>query len=286
MVGRYGPLLDALHGVRWPAQHPGTTGRPGAHRARQRGPAGDFTEVRRYRQGDDPRQLDWRLLARSDRAYVRLTDDRIVRPTWLVLDASASMAFPSAEAADGKWGMARALAVGLLWVAVSGGDPVGVVAGHAGGVLRLPPRARRGLVGEVATRLDALRCGGNTPLGAAMAALPTGARVVVCADGLGDAAEQLRAARALVAAGAEVTCVHLVAPDELAEPARAETARDPEGALPDQLRDASGWTAFRVRFDDFRMAQGAAWRHAGARWLEARTDAPPAQVVRRVVLGA
>jgi uncharacterized protein (DUF58 family) len=70
--------------------------------------------VRRYRQGDDPRQLDWRLLARSDRAYVRLTDDRIVRPTWLVLDASASMAFPSAEAADGKWGMARALAVGLL----------------------------------------------------------------------------------------------------------------------------------------------------------------------------
>ena len=286
MVGRYGSLVDALHGVRWPAQRPGSTGVPGAHRARQRGPAGDFTEVRPYRQGDDPRQLDWRLLARSDRAYVRLKDDRIVRPTWLVLDASASMAFPTADAADGKWGMARALAVGLAWVAVAGGDPVGVVAGHAAGVLRLPPRARRGLVGEVATRLDALRCGGSTPLGAALSVLPAGARVVVCADGLGDAADQLRAAGALVAAGAEVTCVHLVAPGELAEPTQAETARDPEGARPDQLRDLSGWAAFRVRFDDFRVAQGAAWRQAGARWLEARTDAPPAQVVRRVVLGA
>jgi uncharacterized protein (DUF58 family) len=286
VVGRYGPLLDALHGVRWPAQRPGSTGVPGAHRARQRGPAGDFTEVRPYRQGDDPRQLDWRLLARSDRAYVRLKDDRIVRPTWLVLDASASMAYPSAEAADGKWGMARALAVGLAWVALAGGDPVGVVAGHAAGVLRLPPRARRGLVEEIATRLEALRCGGSTPLGPALAALPAGARVVVCADGLGDAADQRRAAGALVAGGAEVTCVHLVAPGELDAPDRAETARDPEGVRPDQLRDAAGWAAFRARFDAFRVAEGAAWRQVGARWLEVRTDAPPAQVVRRVVLGA
>lgn len=174
MPGRYGALLDALHGLRWPARHAGVAGAPGAHAARQRGTAGDFTDVRPYRQGDDVRLLDWRLLARSDRAYVRLKDDRVIRPTWLVLDASARMAYPDPARDDGKWGMARALAVGLAAVAMAGGDPVGVVAVHAGGVLRLPLRTRRGAVGEVADQLDALSCGGAPALAPALAAIPPG----------------------------------------------------------------------------------------------------------------
>lgn len=283
MPGRYGALLDALHGLRWPARHAGVAGAPGAHAARQRGTAGDFTDVRPYRQGDDVRLLDWRLLARSDRAYVRLKDDRVIRPTWLVLDASARMAYPDPARDDGKWGMARALAVGLAAVAVAGGDPVGVVAVHAGGVLRLPLRTRRGAVGEVADRLDALSCGGAPALAPALAAIPPGVRVVVCSDGLGDAAAQRREAARLVAAGAEVTCVHVVAPEELAPPARPETARDPHGGRPDQLRDADGWRAFRARFDAFRDAEGVAWRAVGAAWVEVRADEPPAAVVRRVV---
>ena len=70
-------MLDALRGVRWPARRPVAAGLPGAHRSRQRGTSGEFTEYRLYRQGDDPRRLDWKLLARSDRAFVRLTDDRV-----------------------------------------------------------------------------------------------------------------------------------------------------------------------------------------------------------------
>ena len=39
--------------------------------------------------GDDPRRLDWRLLARSDRAFVRLTDDRATLRTAMLVDALA-----------------------------------------------------------------------------------------------------------------------------------------------------------------------------------------------------
>lgn len=285
MPGRYGALLEALRDVRWPARRRAAAGAPGAHVARQRGTAGDFSEVRLYRQGDDPRLLDWRLLARSDRPFVRLKDDRVVRPTWLLLDASASMAYPSADDAQGKWTMARALAVGLAGVALAGGDPVGAVAVHGAGVLRLPPRTRRGALAEMAERLDALACGGNAPLAPALGSLPPASRVVVCTDGLGDASPLVAAAGALVAAGAEVVCVHLVAPGELEAPARPETARDPEGTVPDQLRDAAGWRAYRERFDAFRAAVAAAWRGSGAAWHEVRTDEPPALAVRRVAAG-
>src|SRR6476661_9120082 len=117
-------LLDEVRGLRWPARRVAAASLPGAHRARLRSPGGEFSEFRLYRQGDDPRRLDWRLLARSDRAYIRLATDRAVLPTTIVLDTSASMAFPLAT--RGKWRLAQEIAIGLAAVVRADGDPVGV----------------------------------------------------------------------------------------------------------------------------------------------------------------
>src|SRR5471030_48329 len=106
----YGLLLDALRGVRWPAARRVAGATLGAHPSTLRGNSSEFSEFRPYRQGDDPRRVDWRLLARSDRAYVRLTTDRATFRTSIVLDASASMAFPLPGVA--KWRLARELSVG------------------------------------------------------------------------------------------------------------------------------------------------------------------------------
>src|SRR5438270_12314544 len=120
----YGALLDAVRGVHWQARRAVSGALAGVHRSKQRGTSAEFTEYRLYRQGDDPRRIDWRLLARSDRAYIRLATDRAVLPTTIVLDASASMAFPTATRA--KWQLAQELAVGLAAVTHASGDPVGV----------------------------------------------------------------------------------------------------------------------------------------------------------------
>ena len=90
----YASLLDAVRGIRWPARSAVRGGMPGAHMSRLRGISAEFAEYRAYRQGDDPRRVDWKLFARSDRAYIRLSNDRAILPTMIVLDASASMAFP------------------------------------------------------------------------------------------------------------------------------------------------------------------------------------------------
>src|ERR1035437_825051 len=131
-VGPYGALLESVRGVRWPARRPVMGGAPGAHPARTRGVASEFAEYRPYRQGDDPRRLDWKLLARSDRAFIRLAPARAVLGTLLAVDASASMAF-AVESDRGAGGhdwtegrAAREIAVACAAVAHAGGDPVGL----------------------------------------------------------------------------------------------------------------------------------------------------------------
>jgi uncharacterized protein (DUF58 family) len=280
----YGPLLDGLRGVRWPARRAVAAAPSGAHRSRQRGTAGEFTEYRLYRQGDDPRALDWKLLARSDRAFVRLSDDRALVPTWIVLDGSASMDFPAAGGMS-KWRMACAVAVGLAAVAQASGDPVGVMALHADGVLRMPPRTRRGTVREIARALDTLRPGGASALAPALMQVPVTARCVLVTDSLGDHDATLRNASVLAAGGAMLECVHIVAREELALPEGVLRAQDPEDATVSRVTGVDVRGVYATRFEAFRAQVRDRWRALGAGYTEVVTDVAPARAVRAVVAG-
>lgn len=288
-MSAYGPMLDALRGVRWPARRAVGAAPAGAHRSSQKGTAGEFTEYRLYRQGDDPRALDWRLLARSDRAFVRVSDDRALLPTWVVVDAGARMVFPDGAGAVSKFDFARQVAVGLAAVAHASSDPVGVVVLHAKGVQRVPPRTRRGTVQEIARVLEGVQAGGSASLAGAVAPLPAQARIVLLTDCLGEPDALLRAAAAQQVAGALVECVHVVAAEELAPPVGTFLVHDPlESALEAGNRrvlSPGGTAEYRARFDAFRRAMAQRWRATGAGYTEVRTSVPAARAVRAVVMG-
>ncbi|MCE2901688.1 MAG: DUF58 domain-containing protein [Gemmatimonadaceae bacterium] len=282
----YGPLLDALRGVRWPARRAVAAGPAGTHRSTQRGTAGEFTEYRLYRQGDDPRTLDWKLLARSDRAFVRLSDDRAQLATWFVVDASASMAFPDEREGElSKWRLARRLTVGLAAVAHASSDPVGLLVAHGGGATRVPPRTRRGTVQELARVLDATPCGGAVALAPLVAQLPTAARMVIVSDALGDLEALRKVASAHAVAGALVEFIHVVAREELEPPADVHLARDPEQAALERVLDVRGRTAYRDAFAAFRRDVAQRWRAIGAGYTEVVTSVDPVRAVRAVVMG-
>src|SRR5512138_1663490 len=137
----YAALLDSVRGIRWPARFAVRGGIPGAHASRLRGSSAEFQEYRPYRQGDDLRKIDWKLFARSNRAYIRLSNDRAILPTTVVLDATASMAFPAVTL--GKWNLAAQAAIALAAVARASADPVGLVIVRNGEMLQLPPRTRQ-----------------------------------------------------------------------------------------------------------------------------------------------
>lgn len=283
-VASYGALLDAVRGVQWPARRIVPAGPVGTHHSHMRGASTEFAEYRAYRQGDDPRRLDWRLLARSDRPYIRLTTDRAVLGTTIVLDSSASMAFPVATRA--KWRLAREIAVGLAAVAHAAGDPVGLVVSTAhgkddGDPRIVAPRTRRSVVDELARVIDDVQPSG-TPTLAPLGRLARTPRIVVISDMLGDSDELIRMAGARVAAGGEAHAVHVIAREEIELPNRTLLAADPEDPSIERLLTETTRRAYDAAFAEWRAELARQFRAAGAAYTEVVTDEPAAHAVRRI----
>jgi uncharacterized protein (DUF58 family) len=280
-----GALLDAVRGVTWPARRPvHRRGAPGTHVSRLTGASPEFTAYRPYRQGDDPRRLDWKLLARTDRAYLRITSDRATIGTVFVLDASASMAFP--EPGWDKWTLGAQLLIGLGAVALASGDPVGMVVGGAPTQIA-PPRTRRGTIAELTRIVRETSPAGSAPLVAALGRVPNVPRVVLISDFLGDDGDALlRAARARLAAGDDVQAVHVLAREELEPPARALLAVDPERRQLERALGEETRAAYLAAFGAWRDQLARDWRAAGAALHEAVTGEDPATAVRRIAHAA
>ena len=282
LVATAAPLFDLLRGERWVAPRVAPHGPPGAHRSRRRGSSLEFTEYRPYRQGDDPRRLDWKLLARTDRAYIRITDDHAVMPTVFVVDASASMGFPLASLA--KWRLAQLVTLGLAFVATGEGDPValGVVAAQT---VRRPLQMRRGVVADLTRALDRVAPSGSgtlTPLLDEMAGRTRG-RLVIVSDFLADDATLLTRAHALTAAGVTVHAVHVVAREELSPAERIAVVSDPEDAAVRRPLTRRSRAAYLDRFGEWRATLRHEWRAAGASYVMAVTDEPVDRIVHEVI---
>lgn len=275
-----GSLLDAIRGVKWPAMRPVAGALPGAHHSRLRGTAPELSEYRVYRQGDDPKRIDWRLLARSDRAYIRLAEDRSVVSTLIVVDATASMAFPTRSL--GKWRMAGDIAVGLAAVAHASRDPVGLVIVGGRGIRQLSPRTRRGIVGEIARAVDAAVPDGSAAIASALAGIRSRSRIAIVSDFLGDADHLRRRAGEIAAAGGEVHAIHVVADEELDPPARSMLAVDPEDGAIARPWVPEARAAYLARFAAWRAELAASWRGQGLAYTMAVTSEAVSRVVRRV----
>jgi uncharacterized protein (DUF58 family) len=279
---KFAPLLDAVRGIRWPARSQVRGGIPGAHTSRLRGISAEFTEYRPYRQGDDPRRIDWKLFARSDRAYIRLSNDRAILPTMIVLDASASMAFPVAT--NAKWDLAAKLGVGLGSVARNSGDPVGMVIARESEPLVLAPRMRSSVTHEIIRAVSQTKPAGSAPLSPAVSlAAQTGGRLVIVTDFLGDADELLSVASRWVVAGREVHAIHIVAREEIDPSHESAMVADPEAADIRRPMIGEARDQYIERFSAWRDDLSHQWSDAGVLYtLAIPGDESADHLIRRV----
>jgi uncharacterized protein (DUF58 family) len=116
--------------------------RTGEHRSPFHGFSAEFSQYRPYRPGDDLKYLDWKVLARTDRLYTRQFRETTNLSAMLVLDASASMAYPAAGQTNdvSKFAYARMIAAALAYLLVEQGDAVGLMTTQDGRLVYLPPR--------------------------------------------------------------------------------------------------------------------------------------------------
>jgi len=124
----------------------------GIHRSPYHGFSVEFSEYRQYTPGDDPRYLDWRLFARSDRYYVKRFEDETNLRCYLVLDVSRSMGYRSG--AHSKIEYARTAAATIAYFLSLQRDAVGLITFEDRITDYLPPRHRPGHLRRLMAALE------------------------------------------------------------------------------------------------------------------------------------
>lgn len=98
----------------------------GVHRSRRLGNALEFDQYRLYAPGDDVRQLDWHLYARSDELAVRVQTPETIFRVGVIVDASASMDYCGNRSVCTKMRLASILAACLGYLGNRQGDELGL----------------------------------------------------------------------------------------------------------------------------------------------------------------
>lgn len=97
----------------------------GIHRSLRKGQSVYFADHRPYVSGDDMRNLDWKVLGRSDRLVIRRYEAESDLTCYLLLDGSASMAYQGQHSVVSKWRYAAILAATLAYLVIEQHDRIG-----------------------------------------------------------------------------------------------------------------------------------------------------------------
>jgi uncharacterized protein (DUF58 family) len=137
----------------------------GDYRSAFAGIGSELWQVRPYEPGDDVRRIEWNVTARTNQPHVRVELAERVLVSWLVLDASASMAFGTTERR--KADVAEGVAVAVGYAATRRGNRLGIVSFGDEPVVE-PPRQGRVALLETLRVLRELPAGGTGSLRSAL----------------------------------------------------------------------------------------------------------------------
>jgi uncharacterized protein (DUF58 family) len=215
--------LAALGGLEFIARHVVEGFIAGLHRSPHRGFSVEFAEHRAYQPGDDLRFIDWRMVGRSDRYYIKQFEEETNLRSYLLLDTSASMAWSSAAELPTKFWYVRQLAASLALLLVRQGDAVGVQAFDSKPRLLMPARGGRQHWNEMVRQLSTFEASGQTDAGSAIRDIAGRLRrrglVILMSDLLVEPEETRLALRFLRHRGHEVLVFHIMDPGERELPA-------------------------------------------------------------------
>ncbi|HEX8138122.1 MAG TPA: DUF58 domain-containing protein [Pyrinomonadaceae bacterium] len=136
----------------------------GLHRSPFTGFSTEFTEYRQYNPGDDLRYLDWRLLGRTDRYFIKKYRADTNTQCHILLDTSASMGYRSERAAVTKLQYGQFLAAALAHLAARQQDAVGLIGFGERVHTHVPALNRTGHMRTVYGQLAGMEAGGETRL--------------------------------------------------------------------------------------------------------------------------
>jgi uncharacterized protein (DUF58 family) len=189
----------------------------GIHRSPYHGFSVEFTEYRQYAPGDDPRYLDWRVFARSDRYFIKRFEDETNLRCHILLDSSRSMTFGSVGYTKADY--AATLAATLAQFLYLQGDAVGLLTFDEQIRDYLPARHRTGHLRNLMLALEKPAGGRSTAIAAPLKRVCETVRkrglIVLVADFLAPIPELEPHLMTLNACGHEVILFQVLDPAEV-----------------------------------------------------------------------
>jgi uncharacterized protein (DUF58 family) len=258
----------------------------GKHTSPDKGVSVEFAEHRPYAPGDDPRTLDWRVMARSDRNVVRQYIEETNLRTTLAVDVSGSMGYTGNQAAmlEGKalskLGYAKYLAAALAYLFVKQGDAAGLVTFDSKPLDFVRAASRPSQVRRILEVLDRTGAGAETDAAAVLhdvaERIPQRGVVILISDLFDDPGRIVEALHHFDFRQHELVVIHLMAEEELRFPFSGyQQFRDLEKAVPTLRIDPQAVrAAYLERVGKFVRAIEAACGNLRADYVPVNTRDP------------
>lgn len=217
----------------------------GLHASPYQGFSVEFSEHRKYSHGDDPKDIDWQVYAKTNKYYVKKFEAETNITGYLVMDLSQSMGYTYRQELT-KFDYSVCLAAALAYLMVSQQDPVGLITFNDKIRESLPPRSKRTQLGNLISLLSRIRPHGNTDfsnsLGQLAAMLKQRSLIMIFSDLLVDDDSIFDALHRIRHGGNDVILFHVLDEAEVNFPFHG----------PCRLHDPESGDEIKVDADGFR----------------------------------
>lgn len=215
----------------------------GLHASPFHGFSVEFSEHRRYTQGDDPKDIDWLVYAKTDRYYIKKYQAETNITGYLLMDLSESMAYTYRQDLT-KFEYSICLAAALAYMMVHQQDPVGLVTFDEKIRASLPAKSKRSQLANILALLSRAQPTGPTEVARNLyqyaSMVKNKSLVMLFSDLLTDPDPVINAIRMLRYAGHDVIIFHVLDEAEVHFPFQGMVdLRDPESGEK-MLVDAAG----------------------------------------------
>ena len=218
----------------------------GLHASPYHGFSVEFSEHRRYTQGDDPKNIDWLVYAKTDRYYVKKYEAETNITGYLLMDLSESMAYTYRQELS-KLDYSICLAAALAYLMIHQQDPVGLMTFDEKIRHSLPPHSKRTQLGNILALLAKSKPSGPTEIASNLRRVAAMVRrrslFMLFSDLLADADSIIQSLHQLSHAGHDMILFHVLDEAEVSFPFKGLVdLKDPETGET-VVVDASGMRA-------------------------------------------
>lgn len=215
----------------------------GLHASPFHGFSVEFSEHRRYTQGDDPKDIDWLVYAKTDRYYIKKYQAETNIQGYLLMDLSESMGYTYRQDLT-KFDYAICLAAALGYLMIHQQDPVGLITFDEKLRNSLPPKSKRSQLGNLLGMLAKSQPSGNTEIAANLKRIGAMIRhrslLMIFTDLLADPDEIIASLRQLRFAGHDIILFHILDEAEVSFPFKGMVDLEDPESRENLVLDADG----------------------------------------------